>query len=144
MTVDGPKSLTAGWTTQYQLSFRITGLPNSTFIKLNINNATHALSAAGQYAEWFNQGVRIYPTANQTVLVGFMPFQLDGFHNSTGGKVELPITVTQPMDYTIAYQQSFPMLAIPGFPIESIVVGLVGGLVSMALLRRRRTREGSP
>jgi hypothetical protein len=140
MTVDGPKSLTAGWTTQYELSFRITGLPNSTFIKLNINNATHALSAANQYSEWFNQGVRIYPAANQTVLVGFMPFQLDGFHNSTGGKVDLPMTVDRPMDYTIAYQQSFPMLAVPGFPIESILIGLIIGLVSMTLIRRRKVR----
>ena len=141
MPVNGPKSLTASWITQYQLSFRVIGLPNSTFIKLNINNATHDLSIASPYTEWFSQGAQIDPTANQTLVNGFLQFQLNGFYNSTGGKVEPPITVSQPMDYTIAYQQAFPLLAVPGFPIESILTGLIIGFLSMALLRRRRIQE---
>jgi hypothetical protein len=28
--------------------------------------------------------------------------------------------------------------AVPGFPIESILVGILGGLVALTLLRRRR------
>jgi uncharacterized repeat protein (TIGR02543 family) len=141
MPVNGPKSLTASWITQYQISFRVTGLTNSTFIKLNINNVTHDLSMSNQYSEWFNQGAQINPSANQTLVNGFLQFQLNGFYNSTGGKVEPPITVSRPMDYTIAYQQAFPLLAVPGFPIESILTGLVIGFLSMALLRRRRIQE---
>jgi hypothetical protein len=119
----------------------VTGLPNSTFIKLNIDNFTHDLSMSKQYSEWFNQGTQINPTANQTLVDGFLQFQLNGFYNSTGGKVEPPITVSQPMDYTIAYQQAFPLLAVPGFPIESILTGLIVGFLSMAILRRRRIQE---
>jgi hypothetical protein len=141
VSVNGPRSLTASWITQYQLSFRVTGLTNSTFIKLNINNATHDLSIASPYTEWFSQGAQIDPTANQTLVNGFLQFQLNGFYNSTGGKVEPPITVSQPMDYTIAYQQAFPLLAVPGFPIESILTGLIIGFLSMALFRRRRIQE---
>ena len=141
LNVDGPKSLTAHWITQYELTFHVTGLPNSTYIKLNLNNATHALSTGSPYNEWFNQGTQLSPAANQTLVNGFLQFQLNGFYNSTGGKVEPPLVVDRPMDYTIAYQQQFPLLAVPGFPIESIILGLVVGLLSMALLRRRRILE---
>lgn len=140
LTVNAPKSLTANWVTEYMLSFRVTGLPNSTMIKLNINNSTHSISPASQYSEWFARGTQISPSANQTIGEGFMMFQLNGFLNSTGGKVQTPITVNQPMTYTIAYQQSFPLLAVPGFPVESVLAGLAIGLLSITVLRRRRTR----
>jgi outer membrane protein assembly factor BamB len=37
-----------------------------------------------------------------------------------------------------------PPSAIPGFPVESILLGLVGGLVALTLLGRKRRRQSSP
>jgi hypothetical protein len=33
---------------------------------------------------------------------------------------------------------------VPGFPIESILMGLVGGIVVLTLLGRKRRRQSSP
>jgi hypothetical protein len=141
MVADNPKSLAANWITQYQLSFSVIGIDNSTIIKLNIDNSTHDLSKSAQYSQWFTRGTRINPTVNETLVNGFLQFQLNGILNSTGGRVDPPITVNQPMDYSIAYQQSFPMLAVPGFPIESILIGLAIGYLSIFIFRRRTKRR---
>jgi len=135
--VDGPKFLTAVWTTQYQLSFSVKGLPNGTITQLNINNQTHDLSISKSYSAWFNRGAQINPVFNQTLINGFLQFELNGLYNSTNGKVMVPIVVQEPMDYTAVYQQTFPFLAIPGFPIESMIIGFAVGFASIALIRRR-------
>jgi len=137
LSVDGPKFLTAVWTTQYQLSFSVKGLPNGTITQLNINNQTHDLSISKSYSAWFNRGAQINPVFNQTLINGFLQFELNGLYNSTNGKVMVPIVVQEPMDYTAVYQQTFPFLAIPGFPIESMIIGFAVGFASIALIRRR-------
>jgi len=140
LTVDGPKTLTALWQTQYELAFRVSGIPNSTQAKLNIDNAAHDLSVQEDYRSWFNKDEQINPTTNQTILDGFAQFQFMGWHNSTGARVTPPFTVDGPMDYTVAYQQVFPLLAIPGFPVESILIGLIVGMLTTAMLKRRKAK----
>jgi M6 family metalloprotease-like protein len=138
LTVNGPKSLMAQWTTQYELTFKVTGIPNSTSVKLAIDNSYHDISVNNGYQDWFNEGKQIEPNTNQTLIQGFTQFQFQGWRNSTDTRVSPPFTVTGPMDYTAVYQQGFPLLAIPGFPFESILLGLVMGAISLGLLRRRK------
>lgn len=138
LNVDSPKVVTAQWTTQYELTFKVEGIPNSTAINLKINNANHGLSVSSGYTDWFNRGSFLDVSANQTIMNGFL--QMNGLYNSTGGIVESPIDVTGPMVYTIKYQSGFSLLAVPGFSVESILVGMTVGLLSVAMLSRRRAR----
>jgi M6 family metalloprotease-like protein len=145
LTVDGPKMLTAQWTTQYLVSFNVAGLPNGTSVKLNINNQYHDVSISNSYRAWFSSGQQVNPTINQTLIAGYFPNQLVGWRNATGGAAPTPFVVNGPMQYTASYQQSMPMLPLPGFPIESILAGILIGALAMGLLRRRKARpHGNP
>ncbi len=146
LTVNSQKTLSANWQTQYQLSFRVDGVPNGTIAGLNLKNVTHDLSQSTPYSDWFNAGEQVSPAINDTLTQGFLTFQFAGWHNSTGTKIDPPITVTGPMDYTASYQASFfnmPMLPIPGFPDEAILLGFAIGLISLAFLRRRRSKQST-
>ena len=67
-----------------------------------------------------------------------MQVNFNGWNNATGGLVTPPFTVNGPVDYTASYQQAFPLLAIPGFPIESVLAGVLVGFMGLAMLRRRK------
>jgi hypothetical protein len=58
-------------------------------------------------------------------------------------------TSTQQLLSTITSTSTFtssttPSTSIPGFPVESIIVGIVTGLVALMILRRRRERGKRP
>jgi M6 family metalloprotease-like protein len=141
LKVDSPKVLIANWVTQYEVKFMVQGLPNSTSTKLAINNGVYDLSVPTAYEGWFNQGAQINPITNQTVHDQFISYPFRGWRNSTGGPVTPPFTVQGPADYTAVYQNTFLLPPIPGFPVESILSGIMLGLLGLALLRRRRRVE---
>jgi len=97
----------AGWVTQYEVTFKVAGLPNSTQITLNVNNQNHLITPIQPYSAWYNQGQTLNPTTNQTVL---MFFQFANWRNSTGSNITPPITVTAPAEYTATYQFAIPTL----------------------------------
>jgi hypothetical protein len=127
-------ALQAQWQTQYQVSFKVSGIPNSTYVTLNLNNVSYEIAPNQPYTAWYNQGEILDPSANQTMM-GFLQFA--DWRNSTGGSVAKPIMVTAPQDYSASYTPTLP-LGIPGFSIESVMVGLVAGLVAIGVTRRRR------
>ena len=141
LQMNSPRNLDALWATQYQLAFKVYGLPNSTYVKLSLDNATHDISVNNYYQGWFSRGTSIQPTTNQTILSMVSMYKFAGWHNSTGGLIDTPITVTGPQDYTAIYTTELALPAIPGFPAESILAGLITGVLALALVRRRRTRN---
>ena len=143
LKVDSPKSLTAKWTTQYLLVFAVSGIPNSTSVDLKMNGEYQEISINKEYREWFGQGQRIDATTNQTFLADFVIYKFVHWQNSTGATVTTPITVVGPQDYTAVYTSAVSLPAIPGFPWESILAGMVLGLLSLTFARRanRRTRS---
>jgi M6 family metalloprotease-like protein/uncharacterized repeat protein (TIGR02543 family) len=134
VTVDKPMNLSAQWTTQYQVTFKVSGLPNSTYVTLSLNNASERISPNQPFSAWYDQGQTLDPNTNQTVM---RFFRFANWRNSTGLKVENPMTVNGPEDYTAVYAPSFA-LGIPGFPIESILLGVAAGLLMLTFTRRRR------
>jgi len=138
LTADSPKTLDAQWTTQYRVTLRVGGVSNATMAKLLINDTYHDTSMSNSYQAWVNRGVEINPSINETLGDGFMQVKFNGWNNATGGLVTPPFTVNGPVDYTASYQQAFPSLAIPGFPIESVLAGILIGFMALALLRRRK------
>jgi len=138
LVADSPKNLMAHWKTQYQVSFKVSGLPNGTDTTLQLDDGLHPISISTPYSAWYDAGHALNPTANQTLSFGFLQFRFAGWQNSTGGFADPPFIVNGPTTYTASYRQDLPLLAVPGFGFESILAGLAVGL-SILGLRRRRT-----
>jgi hypothetical protein len=138
LLVDAPKTLNAQWITQYLVTLGVSGLPNSTMLKLTVNNVTYPLPSTSTYQTWVETGTAVSPTLNQTIANGIMSYKFTGWRNSTGGTVQNPLTVNAPSTYVASYTPELSIPAIPGFPIEGILLGLVFGSILLMLKRRRR------
>jgi hypothetical protein len=107
LTANKPINAVAEWTTQYQITFKVAGLPNSTQIIVNVNNQNYQVTPTQPYSAWYNQGQTLDPTTNQTILTFF---QFTNWRNSTGSNVPMPTTVTAPTEYTATYVFAIPTL----------------------------------
>ncbi|HXZ89605.1 MAG TPA: M6 family metalloprotease domain-containing protein [Candidatus Dormibacteraeota bacterium] len=144
LRVDTPKTLTAQWTTQYLITLSASGLPNSTILKLNFNNSSYDLPATSSYQAWVQSGASINPTLNQTIVSGITVYKFAGWRNSTGRIIQSPLAVNAPGTYVASYTNQLSLPAIPGFPIEGIVIGVVSGLLILAIRRKTyRQRESN-
>jgi hypothetical protein len=139
--VDSPKTVTARWNTQYLVTFTVTGIPNSTVLKLNLNNATYDLSTRNNYQAWYEKGSALNPTLNQTIVNGIMIYKFTGWRNSTGGITQDPLIVNAPANYAASYSTTMSLPPIPGFPIESIILGILFGALMLTANRRRRQKK---
>jgi len=104
LTANKPINIEAQWITQYQITFKVAGLPNSTSVTVNVNNQNYQITPNKPYSAWYNQGQTLNPTTNQTVMTFF---QFANWHDSTGSNVANPITVNSPAEYTASYQFTF-------------------------------------
>jgi hypothetical protein len=138
LPVDSPKTVSAQWNTQYLVTFTIAGIPNSTVVKLNLNNATYNLSTQNDYQAWYAKGSTINPALNQTVVDGLMVYKFTGWRNSTGGISQAPLAVNAPTNYAASYSTTMSLPPIPGFPIEAIILGILVGLLLLTVSRKRR------
>ncbi len=138
--VDSPKTLVAKWMTQYELRFKVTGISNSTFVKLALGNSTHDVSVNNVYQDWFYRGEQITPSVNRTISNSIFVYRFLGWYNSTGASFQNPISVDGPQDYVASYSTEITMPPIPGFPIESIAAGVMLGLLALVVGGRRRRR----
>jgi hypothetical protein len=134
LTANKPINVSAQWTTQYQITFKVAGLPNSTYITVNVNNQNYQIAPNKPYSTWYNQGQTLNPTTNQTVMTFF---QFENWRNSTGFNVAKPMTVNSPAEYTASYLPPIP-LGIPGFPVESLFIGIATGLLAIKITREHR------
>jgi hypothetical protein len=139
LQVNEPKTVTARWNTQYLVTFKVSGLPNSTFVSLELNNGTYELSASSSHQAWVQGGTAIDPTLNETITNGFFTYKFTGWRNSTGGLMQGPLTVNAPGTYIASYTMQLSVPAIPGFPIEAILAGLILGLM-IGIMKRRRAK----
>ena len=137
------KTLTASWNTEYLITFKVNGIPNSTIVKMNLNNVTYSLSVNGGYQTWFPKGTTISPVLNQTVPDGFMIHKFSGWTNATGTPIPGPLTVNAPSTYVASYSTDYSLPPIPGFPIEAILTGILLGVGILLITRRRRQDHGS-
>ena len=140
LTVDAPKNLNAEWQTQYRVTFNVNGLPNATILKLNLNNVTYELASGSSHDSWVQAGTSIDPILNSTITNGLMTYKFTGWRDSTGAVTQAPLMVNAPATYTASYTSQLSLPPIPGFPIETIIIGLFLGLI-MAVLRRRSRQK---
>jgi hypothetical protein len=140
--VNAPKNLLANWITQYKLTFQVTGVPNSTVVTLNVDNRTYQVSPSSYYSGWYSRGDEINPTTNSTIVNQIFVYSFAGWRNSTG-TVQTPVVVSAPEEYTAQYNTQLTLPPVPGFPIESISLGILLGIMLMLNVRRRRIKGSS-
>jgi M6 family metalloprotease-like protein/uncharacterized repeat protein (TIGR02543 family) len=138
LQANGPQTLTAEWTTEYLVTFKVSGVPNSTILKLNLNNTYHDLSVNNNYQLWYQEGAAVSPTLNQTIIDGFSVHQFNGWRNATGGAMQGPFVVNAPETYVGDYSNSLVLPPIPGFPTEATLLGILVGSLMLVAARRRR------
>ncbi len=144
LRIDSPKTITAQWNTQYLVTLSVSGLPNATILKLNLDNTSYTLPANSNYQAWIQKGTSINPTLNQTIVNGIEAYKFTGWRNSTGGIIQSPLAVNAPGTYVASYTTQLSIPAIPGFPLEGIVIGLLFGLLVLAIRRKPyRQRESN-
>jgi len=136
LVVNAPRVLNAQWNTEYLVTFTVSGLPNATVLKLDLDNATYNLSASSSYQTWVERDAAINPTLNGTITSGYISYKFTGWRNSTGGITQAPLMVKSPAAYTASYTTQLDVGAVPGFPIEGIIVGLLLGWILMVVRRR--------
>ena len=141
LQLNTPKTLTANWNTEYLITFKVNGIPNSTIVKMNLNNVTYGLSVNGGYQAWFKKGTTLSPVLNQTVPDGFMVHTFSGWTNATGSPITGPLTVKAPSTYVASYSTNYSLPPIPGFPIEAILTGILLGVGILLIVRRRRQSD---
>lgn len=132
----------AKWNTEYLVTFTVNGVPNSTILKLNVNNAYYDLSATSSYQTWVEKGTSINPTLNQTIANGIMTYKFTGWRNSTGSIVQSPLSVNAPGTYIASYNTELSLPPIPGFPVEGTLLGVLFGSLLLAI-KRKHKRGGS-
>jgi hypothetical protein len=137
LRVNAPKTLQANWNTEYLITLKVSGISNSTVVKLTLNNATYDLTANSNYQLWYQKGTTITPVLNQTIPNGFMIYKFSGWTNTTGGPIEGPLTVNAPATYVASYSTEISLPPIPGFPAEAILLGILLGIGN----RSPRTHE---
>ncbi len=142
LRVNDPKTLNAKWNTEYLVTFKVSGISNSTIVQMNLKNATYNLSVNGAYRTWYQKGTTINPVLNQTVIDGYMIHKFSGWTNATGGAIAGPLTVNAPTTYVASYSTDFAIPPIPGFPIEAVLIGMLLGVGVLVLTRRRRESNG--
>ncbi len=138
LRVNSAKTITAQWSTQYLVTLAASGLPNSTVLTLNLNNASYTLPANANYQAWVEKGAAINPSLNQTIVAGIESYKFTGWRNSTGGTSQGPLTVNAPGTYVASYTTQLSIPAIPGFPVEGIILGFLFGLLLLAGKRKRK------
>ncbi|HMK83746.1 MAG TPA: M6 family metalloprotease domain-containing protein [Candidatus Bathyarchaeia archaeon] len=104
LTANKPINVAAKWTTQYEITFKVVGLPNSTYVTINVNDQNYQIAPNKPYSAWYNQGQTLNPTTNQTVMTFF---QFSNWRDSNGSNIANSITVNSPAEYTASYQFSF-------------------------------------
>ena len=139
LRVDAPKTLSAQWITEYMVTLAVSGVPNSTVLRLSLRNVTYTLPASSTYQTWVEKGTAVSPTLNQTIANGIMSYKFNGWKNATGATVQNPLPVNAPGTYIASYTPQLSIPAIPGFPVEAIVLGTVFGFLILALRRKRAT-----
>jgi hypothetical protein len=67
-------------------------------------------------------------------------YEFMGWKNSTGAITQDPLTVNGPSTYVASYTPQLSIPAIPGFPIEAILTGMIMGMTLAVARRRTRGR----
>jgi len=135
LTVDGPKTLIAEWATQYEVTFTVTGLPDSASVILSLHGTPYAVSAGKDLHAWLNRGEQVNPIQNETIPESpATAFRFSGWQDSAGNIADGPLTIKGPSDYVAAYHRELT-------PLGLAAIITVVGIIAAFMLQRRGLRR---
>lgn len=103
IVMNGPKTVTATWQTQYLVRLGIAGLPNGTAISIRVNSKWRNETTPVLFSEWVDAGSSLSLEALPTVHAGADQYVLQGWRNSDGQPVDLPQTINSPRNLDLVY-----------------------------------------
>jgi M6 family metalloprotease-like protein len=129
LTVDGPKTLTAEWITQYDFTFSVTGIPESAGVALLVHGKPYELRSAEPLHIWVNRGEQVN-IQNETIPENFATtLRFSGWQDPAGKNVRPPLLVTGPGEYAAVYHRELTPAGLAG-------IILIACVTIAALLRR--------
>ncbi len=138
LSVDRPKTLAAGWATQYEVTFSVSGLPDAVSTQLVIDGKNYDVNSSKELQIWISRGERVNPIQSGTIAETFATtFRFSGWQNSTGNiAADSPLTITQPENYVATYHRE---LTPTGFAVV-IIIAIIGVVAALTLRKRNTSR----
>jgi hypothetical protein len=136
-TVEVLKTSTAGYSTSTIMSTRFTTITSTMTSYVQTTTTTFTTTPIVTYTTYVST---VQATAT-TYLTSTTTFTTSMTSTSTSSQL-ITTTITTTSTTTTTSTLGMGAAAIPGFPIESIAIGLLFGVASLALFRRFKGSEG--
>jgi len=101
--MNGPKTVTANWKTQYLIRFSVSGLPNGTTVALRLNQKWWNGSTPFRFSEWLDSGSNMTLEALPKLQAGIDQYVFEGLRDSDGRTMESPRLVSAPQSLEARY-----------------------------------------
>jgi len=103
VVMNGPKTVSATWRTQYLVTLRVIGLPNGTSISLKVNTKWQNGTMPFAFVEWVDAGSSVNPEAPTKIQTDIDEYVSEGWRNPEGQPIDLPQTITTPRSLELVY-----------------------------------------
>lgn len=105
--VAAPLRAEAVWTTEYNLTFKVEGLPEGSVILLSVNGETVNYTTPFKHSQWYPRGASVeFKVEPETETVGWVTYTLRGYVDERGEAIASPIHVEKPTVVTAVYARS--------------------------------------
>ncbi|MEM2122161.1 MAG: hypothetical protein QXE79_00830 [Candidatus Bathyarchaeia archaeon] len=104
ITVSNPIRAEALWTTEYNLTFNVEGLPEGSMILLTVNGVTMNYSMPLHHSDWYPRDTPVeFKVEPESETVGWITYNLKGYVDDTGEAVDSPIILEKPTIVSAVY-----------------------------------------
>jgi len=103
VVMNGPKTVSATWRTQYLVHLTVIGLPNGTNICIRVNSKWQNGTMPFGLSEWVDADSPVTLAAPAKVQIGIDEYILQGWRNSDGQPIDLPQIVNSPRSLELVY-----------------------------------------
>ncbi|MBS7645169.1 MAG: hypothetical protein QXR65_03970 [Candidatus Bathyarchaeia archaeon] len=104
ITVSGPMRIEALWTTEYNLTFKVEGLPEGSTILLTVNGLAMNYTVPFTYSGWYPRDAAVeFRVEPESETVGWITYTLKGYVDDEGGAVAPPIHLDGPTIISVVY-----------------------------------------
>ena len=103
VVMNGPRTITANWKTQYLIRLSVSGLPNGSTVALRLNQQWWNGSMPFSFSEWMDAGSNMTIQALPKVQAGPDQYVLEGFRDSEGKAFVLPCLASAPQSLEARY-----------------------------------------
>jgi len=103
VVMDGPKTVSATWRTQYLVSLKVIGLPNGTNVSVRINSKWHNHTMPFVLSEWSDADSSVNLEAPTKIQTDVDEYVFQGWRNPEGQPIDLPQAINSPRVLELVY-----------------------------------------